>query len=165
MSELFEFLVLLDINEKLGQSVKNKLSFINKDINFILQKLLTVYNKFMIIPFLRSSGMVALNIITCLLCGVLTKIYWISALIPGFPKTLSHSSITKNLHLVRLMILFLAKSFSLPGVAMITCGVLFGFLKSAILSYRGTPPKYAPNRNYGFLKYRPVFSCMSYLIF
>jgi hypothetical protein len=45
------------------------------------------------------------------------------------------------------MILFLAKSLSLPGVAMIICGFLLGLLKSEILSSKGTPPKYAPNLN------------------
>jgi len=39
------------------------------------------------------------------------------------------------------MTLFLAKSRSLPGVAMIICGFLLGFLKSEMLSYKGTPPK------------------------
>lgn len=105
--------------------------------------------------FFNYSGIVALNIITCLLCGVLTKICWISALMFGLPKTLSHSSITKNLHFSKLMTLFFAKSKSLPGVAIMMCGLLLGFLKSAIFYSRGTPPKKAPHLNSGFLKYLP----------
>jgi hypothetical protein len=53
--------------------------------------------------FFMSSGIVALNIITCFWWGVLTKIYWMSDLIRALPNTLSHSSITKNLHWVSWM--------------------------------------------------------------
>lgn len=45
------------------------------------------------------------------------------------------------------MTLFLAKSNNLPGVEIIMCGFLFGFLNSAILSSSGTPPKNAPHLN------------------
>jgi hypothetical protein len=53
------------------------------------------------------------------------------------------------------MTLFFAKSKSLPGVAIMMCGLLLGFLKSAIFYSRGTPPKKAPHLNSGFLKYLP----------
>lgn len=69
--------------------------------------------------FLSYSGMVALNIITCLLWGVLTKISWISALIPGFPITLSHSSITKNL------IWMFSETFYLAKVDDVVSGQIF----------------------------------------
>lgn len=46
MSKFFEFLVFLDVDEELGQSVENELSLIDEDINFILQELLTVFFEF-----------------------------------------------------------------------------------------------------------------------
>ena len=45
MSELFEFFVFLNVNEELGQSVKNQFSFINEDIDFILQELFADFFK------------------------------------------------------------------------------------------------------------------------
>lgn len=105
MGQLLELFVLrlninyfLDVDEKLGQTVENKLSFIDENIDFILEEFLAIFEFNERIPFLSSSGMVALNIMTCLLWGVLTKICWMSALMFGFPRTLSHSSMTKNLH-------------------------------------------------------------------
>lgn len=118
-------------------------------------KISTSFCKNFLQSFFNYSGIVALNIITCLLWGVLTKICWISFLILALPRTLSHSSITKNLHFSKLITLFLAKSKSLPGVAIMTCGVLVGFLNYCIFYSSGTPPKKAPNLNSGFLKYLP----------
>lgn len=43
MSEFFEFLVFLNVNEELCQSVKNKLSLIDENIDFVLQELFTVF--------------------------------------------------------------------------------------------------------------------------
>lgn len=118
-------------------------------------KISTSFCKNFLQTFLRSSGMVALNIITCLLWGVLINIYWIFALIPGFPITLSHSSTTKNLTFSKLIILFLARSKRRPGVAIIIWGFLVGSLNSLIFYSRATPPKYAAHLKSGFLKYLP----------
>ena len=43
MSEFFELFVFLNVNEELSQSVKNKLSFIDENIDFILQELFTIF--------------------------------------------------------------------------------------------------------------------------
>ena len=97
MGKLLEFLILVDVDIKLSQAVQNELSFIDENFRLFLKELFTVYFK-KELPFFISSGMVALNMRTCLWWGVLTKMSWMSALILGFPKTLSHSSTTKNLH-------------------------------------------------------------------
>lgn len=43
MSEFFELFVFLNVNEKLGQSVKDEFSLINEDIDFILQELFAIF--------------------------------------------------------------------------------------------------------------------------
>lgn len=65
------------------------------------------------------------------------NISWISALILGDPRTLSHSSTTKNLQWSNLMAFFLANSESRPGVAMIICGVFSLSFNSLSLSSAG----------------------------
>lgn len=64
-------------------------------------KISTSFCKYFLQSFFISSGIVALNIITCFSWGVLINISWICALILGLLMTLSHSSITKYLHWVR----------------------------------------------------------------
>lgn len=43
VSEFLKLFVFLNVNEKLGQSVKNEFSFINEDINFILQEFFAIF--------------------------------------------------------------------------------------------------------------------------
>ena len=42
MSQFFELLVFLDVNEELSQSVKNELTLINEDIDLILEEFFAV---------------------------------------------------------------------------------------------------------------------------
>ena len=51
MGKLFELLVFLNVNEELGQPVKNQLSLINEDVNFVLEELLAV-----LLEILRHGG-------------------------------------------------------------------------------------------------------------
>lgn len=95
----------IDVDIELGQSMENQFSLIDEDLSFLLEELLAIWVR-RDLPFFISSGMVALNMSTCLWWGVLMKMSWISALILAFPRTLSHSSITKNLHWIRRESLF-----------------------------------------------------------
>jgi hypothetical protein len=47
VSELFELFVLLNVNVELSQSVENKLSLIDENIDLILQKLLAIFFHFL----------------------------------------------------------------------------------------------------------------------
>jgi hypothetical protein len=57
---------LVDVDIELGQSVEDELALINEDFGLLLQKLLAIYVSSQV-PFFISSGMVAENIMTCLL--------------------------------------------------------------------------------------------------
>ena len=43
MSEFFELFILLNVKEELSQSVKNEFSFINEDIDLILQEFFAIF--------------------------------------------------------------------------------------------------------------------------
>lgn len=90
---------------------------------------INIYTSLLFINFfaiiLISSGIVALNIITCFFIGVFINISWTWSLIFRSHRTLSHSSITKYLSLSTFKYRFLTKSTSLPGVPITMWGVFF----------------------------------------
>jgi hypothetical protein len=47
MTQFFEFFILLNVNKELSQTMKNQLSFVDEDIDFILEELLTVFFEFL----------------------------------------------------------------------------------------------------------------------
>mmetsp|Transcript_8954 Transcript_8954/g.33413 ORF Transcript_8954/g.33413 Transcript_8954/m.33413 type:complete len:201 (+) Transcript_8954:669-1271(+) len=101
-----------------------------------------------------SLESVALNIMTCLSCGVILKISWTSARISSCSNILSHSSRMKCPHCFREMSPSLARALHRPGVATITeggfsfncsrCCLMFTPPKITITF---TPGRYAANRS------------------
>lgn len=47
MGQLLELFVLLDVDEELGQTVENKLSFIDENIDFILEEFFAIFLEFL----------------------------------------------------------------------------------------------------------------------
>mmetsp|Transcript_9230 Transcript_9230/g.28717 ORF Transcript_9230/g.28717 Transcript_9230/m.28717 type:complete len:201 (-) Transcript_9230:207-809(-) len=82
---------------------------------------------------------VALNIITCFLCGDLTKMDCTSLRMSSVSSTLSHSSMTKCSRLLRSRSPLLARSSTRPGVPTTMCGQSALSISTCVV--RGTPPK------------------------
>jgi hypothetical protein len=87
----------------------------------------------------RTSGLnVAENIITCLSCGVILKMFWTSYLISRASSIWSHSSRIKCFIFSVFRLLFFTRARTLPGVPISIVGGFF--FSSFIWSYSGCPP-------------------------
>mmetsp|Transcript_24220 Transcript_24220/g.67809 ORF Transcript_24220/g.67809 Transcript_24220/m.67809 type:complete len:205 (-) Transcript_24220:150-764(-) len=89
-----------------------------------------------------SFESVALNIITCLSCGVALKISWMSARMSSCSSILSHSSRMKWRTLLRLRSPSFTSCFTRPGVPTTMLGQLA--LRSSFCFFTLTPPKNTP---------------------